>query len=322
MGPLRLLTRGCALLFNRVASHAQPVLALVRFRSRGEQRRASNHAGATKRGPWHRPHRSSQEPLLPVRAGYPAGMQEHHKPLRAYRAISLAAFLCLLVAFILQLLVSLSTPIIKSVYLVRVESTQEQEVVTSIATGLRFGVWGVCANSELDEEQWYTNTGYGKCFGPTLGYEVPTPLSDALGISASLTEIVLQGLLVVLVLHPITCAFTFLALIPALFLASHALSVVALVLSVVGALVGTTSFAFDVAIAANVKFQLDDLTEVNAAAYYGSAVWMVLVSIILTWAAVVLLSARSCYCLGVRNVEDLDYRAKQKAFEMERRESQ
>ena len=25
-------------------------------------------------------------------------------------------------------------------------STQEQEVVTSIATGLRFGVWGVCAN--------------------------------------------------------------------------------------------------------------------------------------------------------------------------------
>ena len=129
---------------------------------------------------------------------------------------------------------------------------------------------------------------------------MPTPLSDALGISASLTEIVLQGLLVVLVLHPITCAFTLLALIPALFLASHALSVVALVLSVVGALVGTTSFAFDVAIAANVKFQLDDLTEVNAAAYYGSAVWMVLVSIILTWAAVVLLSARSCYCLGVR----------------------
>ncbi|KAL1746637.1 hypothetical protein HDZ31DRAFT_81026 [Schizophyllum fasciatum] len=282
--------------------------------------RASNHGPGGERGAWHRPHRSSQEPLLPALAGL-GGMQEHHKPLRAYRAISLAAFLCLLSAFVLQLLVSLSTPIIKSVYLVRVESTQEQEVVTSIATGLRFGVWGVCANSMLDEEQWYTNTGYGKCFGPTLGYEVPTPLSDALGISTSLTEIVLRGLLVVLVLHPITCAFTFLALICALFLASHALSVLALVLSVFGALVGTTSFAFDIAIAANVKVQLDDLTEVNAAAYYGSAVWMVLVSIILTWAAVVLLSARACYCLGVRNVNSLDYQAKQKAIEMESRES-
>lgn len=70
----------------------------------------------------------------------------YHKPLVHYRYISLAAFLLLFIAFIIALLIALSLPIIKTVYLLRVDAiVNPNQPRTNIATVLKFGVWGVCA---------------------------------------------------------------------------------------------------------------------------------------------------------------------------------
>ena len=73
-------------------------------------------------------------------------LKKNHIPFFHYRYISLAAFLLLLVAFILFLLVALSLPIIKGIFLLEVIATLDpNQPATSIANTLRFGVWGLCA---------------------------------------------------------------------------------------------------------------------------------------------------------------------------------
>lgn len=47
-------------------------------------------------------------------------------------------------AWVLLLLVSLSLPIIKPLYILEVESKVTPSIQTSIATSIRFGVWGMC----------------------------------------------------------------------------------------------------------------------------------------------------------------------------------
>lgn len=65
-----------------------------------------------------------------------------------HSAVALAATVILVVAFVLLLLVALSLPLIKAVYILQVNATPVQkQPPTSIATELRFGVWGFCATS-------------------------------------------------------------------------------------------------------------------------------------------------------------------------------
>jgi hypothetical protein len=75
----------------------------------------------------------------------PPGDPTMVKPLQAYRIISIIAFTLLLTTCILLLLVGLSLTIIKPIYLINVKSTSNVSPPTTIATQLRFGVWGVCA---------------------------------------------------------------------------------------------------------------------------------------------------------------------------------
>lgn len=72
-------------------------------------------------------------------------MKAHYKPLVAHPIVSLTSHITLFVAFLLFLLVGLSLTIIKPVFLLAIRSTVEQQQTLSIATELRFGVWGVCA---------------------------------------------------------------------------------------------------------------------------------------------------------------------------------
>jgi hypothetical protein len=67
------------------------------------------------------------------------------RPLQRHRALSIATAITHLIAFILLLLVGLSLPIIKPVYLVSLNANTRSLIPTDIATELRFGVWGVCA---------------------------------------------------------------------------------------------------------------------------------------------------------------------------------
>lgn len=75
----------------------------------------------------------------------------HHEdrsdhPRRRHRFISVATALFTLVTFILFLLVALSLPIIKNIWLLSIHAKISSSLpVTSIATELKFGVWGFCA---------------------------------------------------------------------------------------------------------------------------------------------------------------------------------
>jgi len=220
----------------------------------------------------------------------------YHKPLFHYRYISLAAFLLLLVAFILFLLVALSLPIIKTVYLLEVSAlVNPNQPATNIATMLKFGVWGVCATSALDGPG-----NFGECIGPQLGYTVPSNLIALTGLNPSLVQIVLKTLVVLLVLHPVAAGLSFITFTLSLFLGHHAVSIVALLFAVITSLVSTIVFAIDLAMVLVAKNNVQSITVGHFAVNWGNAIWMVLAATILTWTAVFLLSARACYCCGIR----------------------
>ncbi|KAJ6559234.1 hypothetical protein DFH09DRAFT_523721 [Mycena vulgaris] len=225
-------------------------------------------------------------------------VKPHHRPLAAYRILSWICIGLLFTAFLLSLLVGLSLPIIKPIYLLRFYSVRTGQPDSSIATELRFGVWGVCASSVLDEPTIFTNDGL--CFGPMLGYKVPDSIIALTGLSTTLIQFVLRGLLVVLILHPIAAGLSLITLVSSLFLASHKLSILALVLSIFTALISSAVFAVDLALVIIAKSQVAQIKTVQFAIQWGNAPWMGLAAVILTWLAVIALSARACYCFGVR----------------------
>lgn len=220
-----------------------------------------------------------------------------HRPLALYRPISLLTVFLLFAAFLLFLLVSLSLTIIKPIFLFSLVSTAPPPASAplSLATELRFGIWGFCA---------YNNLGVTPlCVGPSLGYTIPSFVAtDVPGLSQPIVDVVQQALFAVLILHPITAAVSLLPLFFALFLASHALTITALILSVVTALLASTALAIDIALVLVARAQLKNVagSSIHFAFNFGPAFWMIMVGTILTWLALIALSARACYCLGVR----------------------
>jgi hypothetical protein len=192
-------------------------------------------------------------------------------------------------------------PIVKGVYLLRVQSIVEDQPETSTATELRFGVWGVCASSALNRPSLLTNN--GQCFGPKLGYEVPASLLSLIGIYSPLVTIVLKGLLILLILHPIIAGLSLLSFVFSLFLGSHPFSIFALVVTIISALLSSLVFATDLALVVVARSKVSQLQGLNFRVGFGNGIWMMLVGVSLTWLAVILLSARACYCCGVRRKE-------------------
>lgn len=232
------------------------------------------------------------------------------KPLAGHRVVSSISFALLFIAFLLLLLVSLSLPIIKSIYILSVKSTTTGQPRTSIATELRFGVWGLCAsrlasllcnyNTLTTQTSVLEQLNGTICFGPKLGYDIPPSVTDLAGISPTLAQAVEKGLLVILVLHPIAGGLATLGFIWSLFLASHPAAIFSLFIAIVTAIVASVVFAIDLALVIVARNEISSLPAFHLAVDWGNAVWMVLVAVVMTWLAVISLSARVCYCCGVR----------------------
>lgn len=141
---------------------------------------------------------------------------------------------------------------------------------------------------------------FDECFGPQIGYTIPSNLISLTGLDPSIIQIVLQGLFVILVLHPISAGLSFITFLNSLFLGSHAVSISALFFAIVTALVSTVVFAIDLVIVVVAKSRIGEITVAHLAVDFGNAIWLMLVGVIMTWTAVALLSARACYCCGVR----------------------
>ncbi|KAI9465928.1 actin cortical patch SUR7/pH-response regulator pali [Lactarius psammicola] len=210
---------------------------------------------------------------------------------------------CLSAAFLLFLLVALSLPIIKSIYLLQLEGiTSPSQPATSVGTRLRFGVWGFCATSVLSGST-------GECIGPQLGYSIDPQTIAVVTDEQNLADLILKGLTFLLVLHPVAAGLALLTLLPvtaSCFVYHHLPWIISLVLSVPTAIVSTVVFGADLALVIVAKNKVKDNSTLNVSIDFGNGVWMVLVSALFTWIAMVLLAARVCRCCGFGRKDDIE----------------
>jgi len=225
------------------------------------------------------------------------GLQLHKAQKRRHLTLVGVAGLLLLVSFILLLLVAISLPIVKSVFLLSVSAKSVSHLIpTNIATQLRFGVWGYCATGVLDVPSILSN--HGECSKPMLGYNVDNDVLSLIG-DPSIIKIALKGLLVILVLHPICAVFNFITLVFAVFSRQHCMAIFTLVLAIFTAILSTLAAIIDIALVAVAKNKVGSISEFSFTVGWGNAPWMTLVSAIFLWIVVVLYSTMLCGCCGV-----------------------
>jgi len=219
------------------------------------------------------------------------------KPLQKHKVLSIVTSSLLFTEFLFFLLVALSVPIIKSIYLLELTSkTQPGQPATSVATRLRFGVWGLCAHSA------YGNGGYldpdGLCYGPSVGYRIPDSVLQVTGY-AQLAQAILEGLTVLLILHVIVAALSFTGAITSLYLESHGIHIISLIITIVNTILSSVIFAVDLAINIVARGKVPALTGANLDVVWGNGMWLILVGVVLSWLGLILLSIPVCGCCGV-----------------------
>ncbi|KZT05355.1 uncharacterized protein LAESUDRAFT_737504 [Laetiporus sulphureus 93-53] len=216
---------------------------------------------------------------------------ERPRPLAKHLGISITTCVLYFISFLLYLLVALSLPIIKSIFLFEIKfGVEDGDVATAVATDLRFGVWGVCALSVIP--------GFEVCYGPTLGYTIPESILTLTGYP-SLVEDVVEALTVLLVLHPVCAGLSFLCMFTSLFLESHAMTIISLIISILTIILGCVVFAADLALVIVGRIRISALTDFSYYVNWGPGVWMILAAVICLFAGMVLLSMVVCECCGV-----------------------
>ncbi|KAI0082731.1 pali-domain-containing protein [Panus rudis PR-1116 ss-1] len=200
------------------------------------------------------------------------------------------------VAFLLLLLVSLSAPIIRSIYLFSLAANFSSSLFNTSATGLaRFGVWGYCLYnvdvSVLGID--YRPQIDGQCSKAHLGYTIDSTVANALH-AQNIENTISRATTAALVLHPIACALTFVALLTALGMVrrrtgnvSSLASILTFLVGFVAALLTTIVFLIDVIAVAVVRHRIRDDTDGSLNLNWGNAVWMTLGATVALWGALV-----------------------------------
>ena len=174
-----------------------------------------------------------------------------------------------LVAAILLGLVTISTPIIKSIYFLEatIGGGGSQNGQTA-----RFGTLGYCIGDT--------------CSSPTLGYSFdPNQLLGIQVISGRYTSAVIKGLTYTLVLHPVALAFAVVSVLLGLISHCRELSTncFGTFVTGIGAFVTIVAFGLDLALFIIAKKRIDSIN--GASAQLGMAIWMTLAAWILMFLA-------------------------------------
>ncbi|KAH9857021.1 pali-domain-containing protein [Lenzites betulinus] len=201
----------------------------------------------------------------------------------------------LFVAFLLLLLVSLSLPIIKSIFLFQLTANSSASLLDSSASGqVRFGVWGYCTSAITVEVVGINHETAGQCSSTRLGYQFDSNVANALHVSG-FSDTISRTLSAVLVLHPIACALAFLALVASLFITrrrsphtvSRPAALTTLLVGLLAAVIATVIFLLDVIFVAVVRHKINDESHGVLGLGWGNAVWMTLGATIALWGSVV-----------------------------------
>ena len=131
------------------------------------------------------------------------------------------------------------------------------------------------------------------------GYRLSDQILSLTGDYEAITKIIVKTLTVLLVLHPIVCALSWTGMVTSLWIASHSMHILSLIVLIINALLSTLVFGIDLAIVIVARNEASKLVEYNFTVGFGNAVWMALVATFMTWIGVILLSIPVCGCCGV-----------------------
>jgi multisubunit Na+/H+ antiporter MnhC subunit len=195
----------------------------------------------------------------------------------------------LFAAFLLLLLVSLSVPIIKTIYLLKLVVDPTGSFIAA-SGNLRAGVWGYC-HSELRASFGPTGLSVpSDCTKAKLGYTINNVVARALGLEDDLNRIS-NVITAVLILHPIACGFAFVALVISLIAARPSrgttrLSTLLTIFStLLAAIITTAVFVVDIVLVATVRSKVKDETD-DVDPKWGNAVWMTLGAMVALWLSI------------------------------------
>jgi len=202
------------------------------------------------------------------------------------------------IGWLLLLLVTLSVPIIKSIYLFQIgvnETVGISLLSASAQAAVNFGVFGWCSVYERATAAGINIVNKpAECSGRHLGYTITPAVQDILSAinEQDLVNVINKGLTVVLVLHPIACGLAFVAFAFALFsgLRPAAGRVSAFLATAIGALAAfltTIVFIIDCVLTGVAKSRIHSKTSGAAYAKFGNAEWITLGAAIATWIGVV-----------------------------------
>ncbi|KJA27541.1 hypothetical protein HYPSUDRAFT_63219 [Hypholoma sublateritium FD-334 SS-4] len=200
--------------------------------------------------------------------------------------VSALAPVLVFIAFLLLLLVSLSVPIIRSIYLFRLSANISSSLLESGASeAANFGVWGYCLSGIKATVIGISKSSAAECSKRHLGYTIDDTVADAF-----LQTTISRATTAALVLHPIAAALTFLTLLASLFIlrrgsngTSRLPSLITLVVGSLAALLTTVVFLIDVIFIAVARHRVADATDDTVTLSWGNAVWMVLAAAVALW---------------------------------------
>lgn len=140
----------------------------------------------------------------------------------------------------------------------------------------------------------------GLCYGPSVGYKIPDSVLQVTGYE-QLAQIVLKGVTVLLILHPIVAGLSLIGAATSLYLESHAMHIISLIVTIINTFLSSIVFAADLAVNIVARNKVPALAGANLQVEWGNGVWLVLVGVALSWLGVILLSIPVCGCCGVKD---------------------
>ncbi|KAF9069908.1 actin cortical patch SUR7/pH-response regulator pali [Rhodocollybia butyracea] len=213
----------------------------------------------------------------------------------------------LFIAFLLLLLVTLSVPIIKTIYLF-ILSANVSSLLESASGSVKFGVFGYCTTGVNIGGIFSDSVSSAECSKAHLGYTFDSTVASALHLNSNeLVNVISKTTTAALVLHPIACALTFMTFLLSLFMlhrgsngTARLPSLITLGFGILAALFTTIVFLIDVILVAVVRNHVKNDTDNDVTLNWGNAVWMALGATIALWLAMVGACGGVCGC-GSRN---------------------
>ncbi|KAJ7109276.1 actin cortical patch SUR7/pH-response regulator pali [Mycena epipterygia] len=219
----------------------------------------------------------------------------------------------LFIAFLLLLLVTLSVPIIKTIFLFSLTADASSSLLDSSgSTSFVGGVFGYCTSGIDVSIVGIHHDTAASCSKAHLGYTFDANVANALHISG-FENLISKTLTGVLVLHPLVAALTFVTLLISLFMlrrgpngTSRLPSLLALIIGLATAVLTTVTFLIDVILVAVVRKHVHSDTDGILTLNWGNAVWLTLTATILLWIANVGSCAGVCGGNRRRNAVDAE----------------